>query len=258
MHLAHKSKGHISNIKNKKQNKITRARFFIVFDLQQRQKQESNRIAKKKGGENGLWITCVTTLARMTAWHRRDMLLISLQMVSWGMTLHSSNNASSNSWIWGGVVGYGDAYRLNPKGIQYNLGQDCVGGQSMTWFPDSSRKHVVTVEVWALAPSCINTKSGPISCAKGRLWFCTSSSTYLSPVKFPRMKMRSVLLFKEITPQTISDPPPYATVCSKLGGRFRSPLHRHTLTWPSVPERKNLDSSENIIGVQCRSCQLIW
>ena len=41
-------------------------------------------------------------LAKLTAWHRRDMLLISLRMVSWGMTLHSSNNASSNSWsVWG-------------------------------------------------------------------------------------------------------------------------------------------------------------
>ena len=41
--------------------------------------------------------------------------------------------------------------------------------------------------------------------------------------------MRSVLLFKEIPPQTISDPPPYATACSKLGGRFSSPLRRHTM-----------------------------
>ena len=80
------------------------------------------------------------------------------------------------------------------------------------------------------------------------MWFCTTS-TYLSAVKFPRMKMRSVLLFKEIPPQTISDPPPYATVCSKLEGRIRSPLRRHTLTRPSVPESKNIDS-ENIIGVQ--------
>ena len=115
---------------------------------------------------------------------------------------------------------------------------------------------MVTLEVCSLAPSCINTKSGPISCAKGRVWLCTTSSTYLSAVKFPRVKMRSVLLLKEIPPQTISDPPPYSTVCSKLGGRFRSPLCRHTLTGPSVPESKNLDSSENIIGVQCRSCQL--
>ena len=65
--------------------------------------------------------------------------------------------------------------------------------------------------------------------------------------------MRPVLLFKEIPPQTISDPPPYARVCSKLGGRFRSPLGRHTLTRSSVPESKNLDSSENIIGVQYKS-----
>ena len=85
------------------------------------------------------------------------------------------------------------------------------------------------------------------------MWFCTTSSTYLSAVKFPRIKMRSVLLFKEIPPQTISDPPPYATVCSKLGGRFRSPLRHHTLTQPSVPESKKLDSSENIIGVQYKS-----
>ena len=65
--------------------------------------------------------------------------------------------------------------------------------------------------------------------------------------------MRSVFLFKEIPLQTISDPLPYATVCSNLGGRFRSPLCGHTLTRPSVPESKNLDSSENIIGVQYKS-----
>ena len=86
---------------------------------------------------------------------------------------------------------------------------------------------------------------------KGEMWFCTTS-TYLSAVKFPQMKMRSIL-FKEIPPHSISDPPPYATVCSKLGGRIRSPLCRHTLTRPSVPESKNLDSSENIIGVQYKS-----
>ena len=95
----------------------------------------------------------------------------------------------------------------------------------------------MTLEVCALAPSCINTKSGPISCAKERMWFCTTSLIYLSALKFPRMKMRSVLLFKEIPPQTISDPPPHATVCSKLGGRFRSPLRRHTML-PILPKDK--------------------
>ena len=29
-----------------------------------------------------------------------------------------------------GVVGYGDACRLNPKGVEYNLGLDC-----MAWGP---------------------------------------------------------------------------------------------------------------------------
>ena len=60
-----------------------------------------------------------------------------------------------------GVAGYGDACRLNPKAVQYNLGLNCVGAKSMTW------KRVVTLEVCALAPSCINTKPEPISCAKG-------------------------------------------------------------------------------------------
>ena len=166
----------------------------------------------------------------MTAWHRRDMLLISLRMVSWGMALHSSNNASSNSWsVWGWYCRLWRRLPIKSQRCSIQFRSGLRGGQSMTWIPESSRKRVVTLEVCALAPSCINTKSGPISCAKGRLWFCTTTSTYLSAVKFARMKMRSVLLFKEIHPQTISDPPPYATVCSKLGGRFRSPLRRHTM-----------------------------
>ena len=61
--------------------------------------------------------------------------------------------------------------------IQFRCG--LRGDQPMTWIPESSRKRVVTLEVWALAPSCINTKFGPISCEKGRMWFCTTS-TYLS------------------------------------------------------------------------------
>ena len=116
MHLAHKWKGHILNIKTKKQNKITRSPFFIVSNLQQRQKQESNHIYKKKKWCCRLW-------RRLTIKSQR----CSIQLRS---GLH--------------------------------------GGQFMTWIPESLRKHVVTLEVCALAPSCINPKSGPISCAKGR------------------------------------------------------------------------------------------
>ena len=173
----------------------------------------------------------------MTAWHRLDMLLISLRMVSWGMTLQSSNNASSNSWsVWGWCRRLWKRLPIKSQRCSIQFRSGLCGGQSMTWIPESSRKRVVTLEVCALAPSCINTKYQPISCANGRMWFCTTS-TYLSAVKFPRMKMRSVL-FKEIPPQTISDPLPYATVCSKLGGRFSSPLHCHTLAWPVCPRKQ--------------------
>ena len=167
----------------------------------------------------------------MTAWHHRDMLLISQRMGSWGMTLHSPNNASSNFWsVWGWCCRLWRRLPIKSQSCSIQFRSGLRGGQSMTWILESSRKRVATLEVCALPPSCINTKSGPISCAKRRMWFYTTTSTYLSAVEFPRMKMRSVLLLKEIPPQTISDPPPYETVWSKLGGRFCSPLGRHTLT----------------------------
>ena len=144
-----------------------------------------------------------------------------------------------------GVVGYGGACRLNPKGVQHNLGLDLNSSLrgSVRWplkyYPSSilHSHEIWTNFVWKGEDEVLH-------------------NFFNLAVKFPRMKKRSVLLFKEIPPQTISDPPPYTTVCSKLGGRFHSPLSRHTLTRPSVPESKNLDSSENIIGVQYQSCQL--
>ena len=105
----------------------------------------------------------------MTAWHRRDMLLISLRMFSWGMALHSSNNASSNSWsVWGWCCRLRRRLPIKSQRCSIQFRSGLRGGQSMTWIPESSRKREVTLEVCALAPSCINTKSGPISCAKGR------------------------------------------------------------------------------------------
>ena len=103
MHLAQKWKGHILNIKNKKQNKITRSPFFIVSDLQQRQIQESNRIAKhKKKRENGLSITCVTTTGTGDSltppWHASDKPADGFLRNDPPFFQH----ASCNSWsVWG-------------------------------------------------------------------------------------------------------------------------------------------------------------
>ena len=115
-------------------------------------------------------------LACITAARLRGTLQISLQMVFWGMALHSSKNASLSSWSVQGCCGRFWIRRLSKSHrclIQFRSGLHV--GQSITWIPAASRNSLVSIAECAGAPSCINVKFCPIISAMVSTWFSRTS-----------------------------------------------------------------------------------